>query len=198
MDQNIYTGKVIDYIGRGEVTVWIPLKGPIPLGMAKWIYGNTGSVMDGENLATCTSASFKCRLISPVQPSGYWNPQGDKAANFFGNGYREGDPIPFYPALISKKKGKIFDNYAPRRSPNIPSRITMRQSLGAAEYMAHYILQSIGGDPIPTYTNLPKGQFSKPTPGETVVVAFHDYSVMPGVLGVLPDGDQYEHTIDRV
>ena len=74
----------------------------------------------------------------------------------------------------------------------------MRQSLGAAEYMAHYILQKIGGDPIPTFSNLPKGQFSKPTPGENVIVAFHDFSVMPVVLGVLPDGDQYEHTIDRV
>lgn len=198
MEQNIYTGKILDYIGSGEVSVWITLKGPIPLGMSRWIYANTGSVMDGENLSTCSAASFRCRLMIPVQPSGWWDPQTDKGANFFGNGYREGDTIPYYPSLIKKTNGRNIDNFAPRRSPNIPSSILMPQSIGASEYQAHYVLQKIGGDSIPTYINPPKGQFSKPTPGEIAIVAFHDYSVQPVVLGILPDREQYQQTIDKI
>lgn len=194
-DQNIFTGTVIGYLGKGRVLVWIPMKSGVPIGMAKWKYRNTGSVIDGKNLSFCENSAYVCRLMLPVQEGGFWNPMDDKSASYFGNGYREGENIPHYPSLV-KENG--IENYNPKHFPNIPFRVEMPQALGASSYSATFTLQTLGGDHIPQMINPPKGDFKVPTPGHRVMVAFYDQSAAPAIIGILPYEEEYEFSYDKI
>lgn len=195
MGQNIFTGMPLGYLGSGKVIVWIPLKGNIPLGMAKWLYRNTGSVMDGGVLSTSENSAYVCRIALPVQDGGWWTPLPDKGASYFGNGYREGDSVPFYPALINENG---TENYNPKYYPNIPSSIEMPQSLGAATYSSVTTLQTCGGDIIPHMINPPKGNFAIPTDGHRVLVAFYDENIQPAIIAILPFEEEFENSIDKI
>lgn len=195
MEQNIYSGMPMRYLGNGLMVVWIYLKGPIPLGMAKWMYANTGSNIDGDNLILTEGAAFVCSLTSEVGPGGFWDAMDDKGASYFGNGYREGDKIPFYPANIDSK-GR--DNFVAKRVPPLPNTMQMPQSLGASEYHAAFTLQPIGGEPLPSFTNVPKGKFSIPSKGHRVLVAFYDYNIQPAIIRTLPYQEEYANTVDKV
>lgn len=194
MENFLYSGTVLGYLGNGYVSVWIPMKGPIPDGLSKFLYANTGSVLDGANLSMCENVAFKCSIATPVKKNGWWRAMPDKAASYFGDGYREGDGIPFYPSLIDSK-GR--DSYVARRHPPLPSRMEMPQSLPAANYHTVFTLQEIGGDPIPNILNPPKGDYTLPGPGDRVLVAWRDRNLNPVIIGMLPYEEQYKETIDR-
>lgn len=194
-EQNIFAGTVIGYIGKGKVLVWIPMKSGVPLGMAKWLYRNTGSVIDGNNLSFCENSAYVCRMMLPVQNGGWWNPLSNKSASYFGNGYRDGEAIPNYPSLIDKNG---IENYNPKHYPNIPFKVEMPQALGAASYSAAFTLQTLGGDVIPQLINPPKGDFKIPTSGHRVLVAFYDQSISPAVIGILPYEEEYEFSFDKI
>lgn len=194
MEQVLYSGTALSYLGDGKVSVWIPLKGPVPLGWSKWLYANTGSALDGSNLSMVENSSFICTISTPIGAGGWWKTLPEKGASFFGNGYREGQSIPYYPSLIDSK-GR--DSYVARNYPAIPSKMILPQSMGASSYHAVFTLQEIGGDPIPTIINPPKGKFAIPSPGHRVLVAFYDMNINPAVIALLPYEEEFKSTIDR-